>query len=697
MAGRKPEEKKTRNDRFILLALMVLAAAAALVLQLIRLQIINGASYLEQSTYRLSAQGVIYASRGNIYDRNGVPIAGSRMGYSIQYVDSNLSNREKNLMLLHLIEVLEKNGKPIKSRLDSYIRMNPVRFMTDDSKTFISRIVQSQNDAKYVITADQALRYLREKTFGIDASFTDEQAWKIMELRYEIMVNQPGLKNPMVLAEDVTTQTLAEIEERSSEFKGVSSYIKPYREYYNAETVSHILGYIGAISDDTLATWQKDYPKEEYAKNDVVGVSGIELAAEQMLRGVNGKISKEVDANGRMTSYTLTQAPQPGEDVYLTIDLDLQKIAVESLERNIAQIRRSTDRKNFGDANAGAVVAIDVKNGEVLAMASYPDYDPNIFLNGTTEQIQALLSDENRATWNRATMGAYPPGSTYKPLVAMAALETGTITADQKINAPSREEIGYMMFTNLEGNQGYINLEKAVATSSNMYFYKVGVATGIDNIVRFAKAFGFGAKTGIEVSEDVGSIASKEYKRKYYDEDWYPANTAMASIGQLYNAFTPVQLANYTATIANDGKKYTPHLIRMAVTQDGDIAYEASEKYEQVPVSAKNIQSVKKGMVAVTNRNDGTAVRVFDDFPFQVAGKTGTSETGRESTESSNGLFICYAPYDDPQIAVAVVVEHGVWGAYTAPIARDVLMGYFRLNSASAEESATGSELELYW
>lgn len=697
MAGRRPDDRKMHTDRYIIMAAMVLAACAALVLQLIQLQIINGASYLEQSTYRLSAGGVIYAARGNIYDRNGVPIAGSRMGYSIQYVDTDMSDSEKNSMLLHLTEVLEKNGKTIKSRLENYIGNDPVRFTTDDSKAFISRIVTNKSDAMYVITADQALRYLREKTFGVDSAFTDEEAWKIMSLRYEIMVSQPGLKNPMVLAEDVTPQTLAEIEERSSEFRGVSSYIRPYREYYNADTVSHLLGYIGAVSDDTLATWQEDYPDEDYQKNDVVGVSGIELAAEQRLRGVNGKINKEVDENGRMTSYTLTQPPSPGEDIYLTVDLDLQKIAVESLARNIERIRRMGGKKNWGDANAGAVVAIDVKNGEVLAMASYPDYDPNIFLNGTTAQIQALLTDENRATWNRATMGAYPPGSTYKPLVAMAALETGTITASQKINAPYREEIGNMDFTNLEGNQGYINLEKALATSSNMYFYKVGVATGIDNIVKYAKAFGFGAKTGIEVSEDVGSIASKEFKRKYYDEDWYPANTAMSSIGQLYNAFTPVQIASYVATIADDGKKYTPHLIRMAVSQDGEIAYEAPETFTQMPVAVENIQSVKKGMVAVANSNDGTAVSVFKDFPFQVAAKTGTSETGRESTESSHGLFICYAPYDDPQIAVAVVVEHGVWGAYTAPIARDVLMGYFRLNSADATQSETDNGIELYW
>ena len=268
-----------------------------------------------------------------------------------------------------------------------------------------------------------------------------------------------------------------------------------------------------------------------------------------------------------------------------------------------------------------------------------------------------------------------------------------------KIHAPYREEIGDMMFTNPEGNQGYINLEKALETSSNMFFYKVGVQTGIDNIVKWAKIFGFGRKTGIEIGEQIGSLASREYKRQNFGEDWYPANTAMASIGQLYNAFTPVQIVNYISIIANDGKKFTPHLIKMAVDESGKIVYESPREYEQLPISQENLDGVKRGMRAVVNSIDGTAANVFRDFPFHVAGKTGTSETGYEATSSSNGLFVCYAPYDDPQIAIAVVVEHGVWGSQTAPIARDIMLEYFRLNEKNETkvlESEEGS-IEIIW
>jgi penicillin-binding protein 2 len=221
-----------------------------------------------------------------------------------------------------------------------------------------------------------------------------------------------------------------------------------------------------------------------------------------------------------------------------------------------------------------------------------------------------------------------------------------------------------------------------------MYFYKVGVKTTIDNIVKWAKIFGFGEKTGIGIGEEPGTLASKEYKKQVYGEDWLPANTAMASIGQLYNAFTPVQITNYISTIANGGKQYTPHLIQMAVDGEGKIAYEPNKEYKQIPAKASTINAVKKGMLAVTHKSDGTAADVFKNLPFKVAGKTGTSETGYEATSSSNGLFVCYAPYDKPQIAIAVVVEHGVWGSWTAPIARDIMTEYFRLNEQKDNKNA---------
>lgn len=700
----KHEKKHEGLDRYIIMAAFIIIAAVAIIYNLAKIQIVDGQSYRQEAIYRLSATGVVYPKRGDIFDRNGVPIAGSRMGYCAQYVDIHMSNEEKNRMLMELINILEQDGKVLKSRLNNYLGYNPVRFLVDNPENFINTIVLNKDDAEFIITAGQTFDYLRKKTFEIDSTYTDEEAFKIMQLRYEILVSQPQINNPLTIADDISVETMSELEERSFKLRGVTTFIKPYREYYeNARIISHVLGYTGVISQEEMEKYNKELESVEesvpYIASDIVGKMGIESAAESILRGVRGQTFREVDENGKTTTSYLERPAVPGQDLYLTIDLDLQRAAVESLERNIERIRGIKHKKNFGDANAGAVVVMEVESGEVLAMASYPDFDPRVFLENNAAAINQLWNNPDAPVVNRATSGKYAPGSTYKPLIAIAALESGVITPNTRINAPYREEIGNMMFTNPEGNQGRINLERALETSSNMFFYKVGVETGIDNIAKWAKIFGFGRKTGIEIGEQIGSLASREYKKQNFSEDWYPANTAMASIGQLYNAFTPIQLANYVSMIANDGKKFTPHLIKMAVDESGKITYEPSAEYEQLPISQYNLDGVKKGMIAVANSIDGTAADVFKDFPFDVAGKTGTSETGYEATSSSNGLFLCYAPYDKPEIAIAVVVEHGVWGRETAPICGDIMMEYFRLNEGKESKMVNDSldTIKIIW
>ena len=691
------EEKKHQGlDRYIVFVLIILILASVMIYHLANIQLINGKYYQGQATSRISTKGYIYPKRGDIFDRNGVPIAGSRMGFCVQYVDIAMPNTEKNSLLHNLIKVLNKNGKNVKSRLNDYLEINPIRFKTENVKNFISSIVINKEDAQYIITADQVLNYLREKTFNIDPTYSDDEAFKIMQLRYEILLNKPSISNPLIIADDVTNLAMSEIEERSSELKGVSTFIKPYRVYYDAELVSHVLGYVGYISPEKYSRLSLEYPKKYYTGSDIVGIEGIESAIEPLLRGVSGESTKEVDESGRTTGFTIERAPVPGNDVYLTIDLNLQRVAIESLERNIEAIRRSGGRSNFGDADAGAVVVIDVNTGEILAMASYPYYDPSVFLDGSDKVKSDLLNNTDQPMWNRATQGIYPPGSTYKPLIAAAALESNAITPNTLIHCPIRDIVGGMEFTNLEGDQKRISLTKALATSSNMYFFKVGVMTGIEQISKWAEEFGFAQKSGIEIAESKGILASRDYATSI-GENWYPANTAMASIGQLYNKFTPVQIVNYISSIANDGKRYTPHLVKMAVSQTGEIAYEAPNDYYQIPIKQSSINAIKSGMIAVTTRSDGTAASAFKDFPFQVAGKTGTSETGFDATESSHGLFVCYAPYDKPEIAIVVVVEHGVWGSNTAPIAKDIMMAYFRINEQQNNQTNKKEAVDIIW
>jgi len=675
------KEKKKLKDlrrRFIIYLIIIIICCAVFLRHLVNLQIVNGQEYLDTSTKRIITNGVIYANRGNIYDRNGIPIAGNRMGYCIQYVDTELSSKEKNEMLYKLIKLLEQNGDTYKSTLRTIFNINDFTFRVN-REGLIRQIGLNDEDKKLLMDAEpkKVFRYMREKTFGIDSKYTDEEAFGIMELRYEMLIKPATINNPLLIAEDVSIETVTILEERNGEFPGFSTFSKPFREYYDAEVVAHVLGYMGNIGS-YYEDWSEKYPELGYTPNDLVGVSGIELALEKELRGVNGKTRKEVDTEGRLAYYEVEVAPKPGKDIYLTIDLNLQKAALESLARNIEIIREKDHKDNFHDANAGAVVAMDVKTGEILAMVSYPTFDPSVFLKGDYEQIRYLINHPDNITLNRACNGAYAPGSTYKPLVAIAALETGVITPEKKIYTPYKKEIGGLMWTNPEGNQKEINLEKALATSSNMFFFMIGYETGIDNIVKWAKNFGFGSKTGIEIAESIGSLASREFKLKYLGEGWVPADTCNASIGQLYNAFTPIQLVNYVASIGNGGRLYTPHLVRKKVDSTGQVI-NTEINYRDSTVKQSTIKAVQKGMVAVANSQDGTAVEIFKDFPFTVAGKTGTAETTGKGTQSSNALFVCYAPADDPEIAVAVVVEKGVRGAFTAPIARDVLMAYFNL------------------
>lgn len=686
----KEKEKEINADmkrRYIIFFLILVIFCGIFLRQLVDLQIVNGKEYLDSSTKRIATSGVIYANRGNIYDRNGIPIAGNRMGFCVQYVDTKLSHDEKNAAIARLIDLFNKNGDKYDSTMRKIFSFKTMSFLVN-REGFINQISISVEDKAVLMEAEpkEVFKYAREKTFGIGAQYTDEEAYHIMELRYEMLINYCTISDPLLIAEDVSIDTVIELEERNGEFSGFTTYSKPFREYYDAYLVAHVLGYIGNFRDeDDYKEWSTKYPKLGYTPKDKVGITGIERSEEHLLRGINGVIRKEVDTEGRLTSYEVIEPSVPGQDIYLTIDLNLQKAVYESVERNLEIIRNKEHKKNFHDADAAAVIAMDVKSGEILAMVSYPAFDPADFIKGNSEQINYILNHPNRLIFNRATSGNYAPGSTYKPMVAIAALESGVITPTQKIDCPYTKTIGGLVWRNPEGNQGRIDLEKALETSSNMFFFQIGFSTGIDNIVKWAKNFGFGKKTGIEIGESIGALASREYKQEYIKEGWVPADTCNASIGQLYNAFTPVQLVNYVSTIGNGGRMYRPHLVRKRADASGQVHLTEIE-YQETTAKESTIKAVQKGMVAVANSEDGTAATIFKDFrPIigEVAGKTGTAETGLEATSSSNALFVCYAPADDPEIAVAVVVEKGVSGAWSAPIARDVLMAYFKIQDQS--------------
>ncbi|HOQ00181.1 MAG TPA: penicillin-binding protein 2 [Acetivibrio clariflavus] len=687
---KKTNEKKS-NERFVLLAIMYLLVFTIIVVQLVNLQIINGKENDEKSQQRLLQEREIVAPRGIIADTNGIPIATNRVGYTIHVAKTNLKGPQLNEMIIKLIQIIESNGDTFESGLPNYLTFNPIDFgknIKDSDKAlqkWKSEMVLKEKDIELLNTPEDVFKYFREKKFNIDAKYTDEEAYKIMCIRYDMLIKGYTATNPLLIAKDVGIQTVAQIEERSHEFPGVQIDVEPVRKYVDAQNFAHVLGFIGLLNEQEYES-KKD---AGYKLNDVIGKAGIERAAENYLRGINGKKRVEVDTSGRLTSELSSEPAIPGNNIYLTIDSRLQKVAMESLERNIADIRSRADyRKNFGDANAGAVVAIDVNSGAILAMASYPTYDPSVFLPGTDDpdaakkQNEYLNDNKNKPMLNRAIGGVYTPGSIYKPLTAIAALEEGAITPDTVVYDRGYTEQGGMKFRCL-GVHGSVDLKKGLKVSCNVYFHEIGVKVGIDKIDKWAKLFGLGELTGIEIpaEEAKGMRANRETKMEYRKDVWRPADTAQAAIGQFDNMFTPIQIANYVSTLANGGKRYKPYIIKSVKKYDGSIVMETKPEYETVPVSQKTIDAIREGMVQVSTSMEGTAAAYFKDFPFTVASKTGTPETGLESQgSSSNGLFIAYAPAENPQIAVAVVVEHGVWGSYTVPIAKDVLEEYFGLN-----------------
>ncbi len=689
------------KKRYIILCMGFVGFFFIIIFRLFNLQIVEGEKYIADSQRKILKEVDVEAPRGKILDRYGVPIAVNRQGYSLYIAKTEITVSEMNDMLLGLWSVLEKNEENHADSFAKYMTLNPIAFndMTRDQiekwQTNTDRLNMKKEDVKY--DARELFKYLRDEKFKIDPSLSDEQAYAVMTLRYEILINNWNFSTggTVALARDIGMDTVSLLEERRHEFPGVFTTIEPVREYNDAYDVAHVLGYIRRINSS-----QYDSLKEEgYDNDDLIGQIGVEKTAERYLRGKNGKMSIEIDDSGRLTQNSVTVDPIPGSDVVLTIDRNLQKVAMESLARNIERIKNDKNGPNYGDAFSGAAVALDVNTGEVLTMVSYPSYSPEIFLAGSEDKeaqqtIIDLNKDENKlkALLNRAIQENYAPGSTFKPLTAVAALEKGVISpnASNRVDKGSLYIGGRYLFCleRPDYGHGVLNLQKALETSCNVYFYQVGTETGIEALTYWGNSFGLGKKTGIDLPNEVaGTMSSIELKKQLRNDIWRPADTAQVSIGQFDNAFTPLQLANYIATIANGGKLYTPHVIKEVVRYDGSIVNKNEPSYMELPLKDTTISAVKKGMVAVTSSIDGTAKKAFEGLPFEVAGKTGSAQTKSGGGRSPNGLFVCYAPADNPKIAIAVVVERGVWGSNVAPVARDIIDEYFGLKAADSRSS----------
>lgn len=477
--------------------------------------------------------------------------------------------------------------------------------------------------------------------------------------------------NPIRIKTDVTPDIVSIIEEQKSQYPGVVIEVTPIRDYILKQEGAHTFGYVSEINDTELEK-MKD---EGYKSGDIIGKFGLEKVYDKELRGENGGQQVEVDVSGKPVQILGRKEPIPGDDLELTIDINLQQAAEKAVDEQLTQI----------GAHAAAAVVMNPQTGEILAMVSRPAFDPNLFAHGiSSKDWNQLNNDPYHPMDNKTITGEYPPGSTFKIVTGTAALTEGVVTPDEQIFDSGHHWI--IPKGNADGEAlGWLNFRTALAHSDNVYFYEMGNRLGIDRLEKYARMFGLGAKTGIDLPyEATGLVANRRYKEKNFDDgEWYLSETFDAAIGQGFNLVTPLQAAMVMGEIAADGKRYKPHVVNRIIAPDGSVVKDFQpELLSQLDVPEEDIKLVQDGLHDVTKY--GTAASSFRGFTVDIAGKTGTAEN---SQGRDHGWFVAYGPFDNPNIVVAVIVENGGYGSQSAvPIGRKILEAAFGLNQDSGDK-----------
>ena len=671
------------ENRILILKILVVIIGIVFALRLIDLQIINGASYREQSEKKMLRETTIEAPRGEIYDRNGVVLATSKLAYDVEIFkvgDENLNNT-----LLKLLNILEQN----KDEYTSAFPMEDNEFYSDEDRKKVCETYDIDSNS----TTAEILDHLYIKYDLNKLNVSNETKNKLVALRYEIGTNTFSLFRSVTLAKDVSYNSMAMIEELASELPGIDINVNSKRYYPNGTIAAHLLGYVSKISSEEY----KELKDEEYTYNSIIGKMGIETTMEAFLKGSNGIKRTEVDAEGEIAGEYIYKEADSGNNVTLTIDYRLQQVAEKNLKKVINNIRTGAPGySKKSDATSGVVVAIDVNSAEILAMASYPTFDPNEFVSGIKySSWKKIMANTSKPMFNRAISGTYSPGSTFKMLSALAGLDSGVITTSEKIKANGRYEYANhpmcWVYSYYGRTHGWVNVSDAIKVSCNCFFYEVGRRMGIDNLVKYCQMFGLGNKTGVELyGESKGMIAGADKEM-----DWYLGDTLSAVIGQSYNSFTPVQLANYIATLANGGTLNRATLIKNVVNAEDE--YVSSEDLlahvekvtgykfisTRLDLNQKHVDAVVEGMKSVTSEQGGTSYIVFKNSDIEVAGKTGTAQV---SSGHPNGVFVGFAPIENPQIAVVAIVEHGDSGTAVANIVKPILEEYFNISNENVNK-----------
>lgn len=673
--------------RLIFMAVITAGILGLYVSKLYKLQIIEGNANYEASINSIVSEEAVIAARGNMLDRYGRLLVSNRNCNDLLINEDDLfysdrDDNEINAIILRMCSVIEENG-------DSYVDQLPITMtppfeytsMSDWQATLLNAWIENQ-DLDPSASAVEVMAAMRTR-YGIDGNYSAAEMRKIAGVRYEVNVRYVVPTSSYVFAKDVSINTISSLME--ADIPGFEVQVGYQREY-NTTYAGQILGYTGSIS----STQMKHYVDElGYPMDAVVGQAGAESAFEELLHGTDGVAEITRTSEGVVTSTVYSKAPQPGNHVYLTIDLEMQALAESILANYIETVNEAREAENrikearFEQPDSlisgGAIVAVDVRNGEPLCIASYPTYNPATFWDHYTE----LYEDESRPLFNRALMGMYAPGSTFKPCVALAGLCEGIIGVDSTYACTGQYTVYPDYQPYCTGVHGGLTVSDAITVSCNYFFFSLGDAVGIDLIDKYAALLGLGEYTGIELDESKGNVASPAVKAAAYaaygpsEQGWYKADNLLAAIGQSVTGITPIQLARYAAALANGGKTYSCSILKAASSYDysESVAEREPEVMSEVEANETIWNAIHTGMYGSANEYRGTAYSTFGGFEPTVASKTGTTQTGNNGV--NDAFFICYAPYEDPEIAVAVALERGTMGANLADLARQVLEYYF--------------------
>lgn len=634
-------------------------------------QVVNGTENRARSISSNTASETVTASRGIITDRNGKVLVSNRLAYTLVVDKSGFGKDDAALndAIWRLIALCQEQGVAWNDTLPMTTGNSPRLTTKSTGETFREYL----KDNKLPTDGDsEALLEAMRTLYGIDSSYTTAQARLIAGVRYEL-----DGRSSYTFAEDVSTELLGRITD--GKYQGVTIKTAAAR-VYDTKLAAHILGTVGAIWQEE---WRSDestgyvgYADKGYSMNDLVGKDGVEKAFEEYLHGKDGKRLITTDENGKITGELYTREPQPGGTVALTIDIDLQQVVEDTLAETIqGMIDKDSNERG------GAAVVIGVGTGEILACASYPTYDLETF----NQDYKELLADERLPMFNRATQGVYAPGSTFKLCTSVAALEEGIITPstiieDKGIYTYYRDpQPMCWIWRQAHTTHGRINVSQAIVDSCNYFFYEVGRLTGIAKLDEYASAFGLGQSTGIETGDVSGALASPEWAESH-DREWTDGQTITAAIGQSYNLFTPIQLANYVATLVSGGEHYEAHLLKNVKSYDNSRIIDVYGKgpLNDLNISDSTMAAVTKGMHDLTHDSLAGA---FSRCVVEAGAKTGSAQVG---TDIANGTFVAYAPYDDPEIAIAIVVEKGGSGSLLANAAVDIINAWFTRGGTDA-------------